>query len=112
MVIDGLDSFNHYLSIYQKKYSFKSVTKSKPSGSPSKLPLLGKKYCFTGFRLTKEQKTTLENLGGEETNSVSKDTTALVVESHPYKESGKTKSANSKKIPIITKDDFLKILMV
>ena len=112
MVVDGLESFNHYLDIYNSKYSFKSVTKPKPSGSPNKLPLFGKKYCFTGFRLTKEQKSKLENLGGEETNSVTKDTTALVVESHPYKESGKTKSAKSKKIPIITKDEFLKQIMV
>ena len=112
MVIDGLESFNHYLKIFNTKYSFKSVTKPKPSGSPNKLPLLGKKYCFTGFRITKEQKSKLENLGGEETNSVTKDTTALVVESHPYKESGKTKSAKSKKIPIITKDEFLKQIMV
>lgn len=66
--------------------------------------LAGKKICFTGIR-DRELEECIKKAGGEVTNSVSKNTTWLIVDDL-NSSSGKAVKARSLEIPIVTIDDF------
>jgi DNA ligase (NAD+) len=69
-----------------------------------------KKFVMSGFRDI-ELEDGIVNFGGELSNSVSKNTTALIVKSIDCKETTKIKKANELKVPIYNREDFIRIFL-
>lgn len=67
----------------------------------------GEKFVFTGFRDKKLEEDVAER-GGKIVNSVSKNTTALIVAVKSGKLTGKLEKASSLGVPIYTKEEFIK----
>lgn len=77
----------------------------------SKLPLAGKSYIVTGTLQSmgrEEAEDKLREKGATVTSSVTKTTTALITGEKPGK--GKTDKATALGIPMISEDDFLKLI--
>ena len=77
----------------------------------SSLPLVGKSYIVTGTLASmgrEEAEDKLRALGATVTSSVTKTTTALITGEKPGK--GKTDKATALGIPMISEDDFLKLI--
>lgn len=71
--------------------------------------LSGQTFVFTGVRLSKEEKDTMEALGGKEGSSVSANTTYLVQKTHESS-SSKTKKAISLGVKVLSLEEFLQLL--
>jgi len=67
--------------------------------------LSGQTFCFSGVRMTADQKSTFEDLGGEEKKSVGKDLTYLVLKD-PASTSSKAEKARKAGVQIIGMDEF------
>ena len=77
----------------------------------SKLPLVGKSYIVTGTLQSmgrEEAEDKLRAKGATVTSSVTKTTTALITGEKPGK--GKTDKATQLGIPMITEEEFLKLV--
>ena len=78
----------------------------------SNLPLMGKSYIVTGTLSSmgrEEAEDKLRTLGATVTSSVTKNTTALIVGEKPGK--SKTEKAEKLKIPTISEEEFLKMVI-
>ncbi len=67
----------------------------------------GKIFVFSGFR-DKELETMIVNNGGKVSSSVSKNTTYLIV-ADKNETSGKIKNAQDNNVPILSRDEFIKL---
>lgn len=74
----------------------------------SRMDFEGQTIVFTGFR-NKEWEDRVTEMGGKISGSVSKNTT-MVVASDPKENSGKLEKARSLNVPIISRDEFAKML--
>ena len=72
--------------------------------------LVGKKYCFSGFR-NKDLENEIINRGGKIATSISKKTTGLIVPDKENKTTGKSLKAIECGVSIYTKEEFLKIFL-
>ena len=83
---------------------------NKPEGS---FPLLGKTFVVTGsvyhFKNRGELQKKIEDLGGKVAGSVSKNTSYLI-NNDTESTSSKNKKAKELGVPIISEEDFLKII--
>ena len=91
-----------------------SFTDKKPAATNiSSLNIAGKTFVITGsvnhFANREELKEKIESLGGKVTGSVSKNTDYLI-NNDVTSTSGKNKKAKDLNIPIISEDDFLKMI--
>ena len=65
----------------------------------------GKTFVISGFRDEEFENYITQN-GGKIGNNITKKTVALIVKEKGLKETGKTKDANKKEIPILTREEF------
>ena len=79
---------------------------NKDNTKDKKHPLYGKKYVLTGFR-DKKLVDKLDSIGAEQSDSVSKNTFLVIVESYD-EDTGKVNKAKELNIKIITPEDLHK----
>jgi DNA ligase (NAD+) len=114
-IVDSMDAFIEFykkfvkikpnvIIIHNKEKPQQSISTTKYLPSISKYS--GQIIVFTGFR-DKDLQSVLESIGAKITDSVSKKTN-LVVGSDPTESSSKIIKANELKIPIMSKDEFIK----
>lgn len=98
------------LDVAQEVRFKEEQTMNKPEGS---FPLLGKTFVVTGtvnhFKNRGELQKTIEDLGGKVAGSVSKNTSYLI-NNDTESASSKNKKAKELGVPIISEEDFLKII--
>jgi NAD-dependent DNA ligase len=94
--VEFIDSISPYVSFEQEK----RVSNT----------LVGKKFCFSGFR-SKDLEQEIEDRGGKTVTSVSKKTSGIIVASKDGKQSSKVLKANSYGIPVYTKEEFIKTII-
>lgn len=73
--------------------------------------MTGNKYVMTGFRDIKLEED-ISQRGGKVTSSVSKNTTALIVDKKNDKLTGKLSKANELGVPIYTREEFIKLYLI
>jgi len=99
-IVDNLK----YARLFMKKIKkYISITKDTRVSND----LIGKKFVFSGFRDVSLQDE-IKNRGGTVTDSVSKNTSGIVVNSKNGQETTKVKKARDIGIPIYTKEEFMK----
>ena len=101
-LIDGLDKFLKYLTVYTSLYSFNSVINT-PVITSHKLS--GKIYCFSGIRNKKVTQFIIEN-GGLVENSIKSNITNIIVKDI-NSTSSKIEKAKSRGINIVGFNDFI-----
>jgi DNA ligase (NAD+) len=98
-VIENIDNAVQFIDDISKYVSF--VDDKRISDN-----LVGKKFCFSGFRSSDLEKN-IVNRGGKTVTTVSKKTYCIIVASKEGKSTGKVAKAESFGVPVYTKDEFI-----
>lgn len=111
---DSMNNFIRHNCLWIKElaneFTFEKQTENNKNMS---VDLSGKTFVITGslntFANREELKELIENLGGKVSGSVSSKTDYLI-NNDSMSSSSKNKKANDLKIPIITEEEFLKLI--
>ena len=105
-IVSGLECVKMYIQMYHDAgYTFCEKPKIIDK-DPSKLKLVGKVFCFTGFR-DKNMETKILSLGGTIENSMKKSVNTLVIKDKSAKKSSKVvKAENDSNIEVIDKEQL------
>jgi DNA ligase (NAD+) len=98
-----LENRNLAILFRNKMGEFSKMTDTEPQSNV----LAGKKFVFSGFRDAELENRITKN-GGQSTGSVSKNTSAVIVKQKGAI-TGKLEKAQELKIPILTRDEFIKM---
>jgi DNA ligase (NAD+) len=105
-IIGELDTSNKFL---EELKDYISIKKEEKHDKDEEHKLFGKKIVFTGFR-DKSLSQKIEELGGKEMSTISKNIDLLIIKNENDKETSKIKKAIELGIIILTKDEFVKIV--
>ena len=98
-VINNLDEAVNFIDQISEYVNFQTDTRISDA-------LVGKKFCFSGFR-SKDLEQQIADRGGKVVTSVSKKTSGLIISNYDENTSKVTKALNCS-VKIYTKEEFIK----
>jgi NAD-dependent DNA ligase len=107
MAIHIVDNISYADLLVKKMSEFITFEEDKRVSSD----MTGNKYVMTGFR-DKKLEDDISKRGGKVTSSVSKNTTAVIVDKKNDKLTGKLSKANEIGVPIYTREEFIKLYLI
>lgn len=100
--VENIDKFIEFMKKINMVAKLLTIVKKEENETNN---LMGKTYVVTGFRDEQLEAFIIKN-GGKIANTITKNTTALIVKGNDYKENTKTTQATKREIPIITREEF------